>query len=40
MFAGTEREIVLQESVFTRHGTERCCSYAFELAAHAAAQAR
>ena len=24
MYAGTEREIVIQESVFTRHGTDRC----------------
>ena len=32
MFAGTDREIVLQESVFTRHGTDRVLRYAFELA--------
>jgi tartrate dehydrogenase/decarboxylase / D-malate dehydrogenase len=32
MFAGTPREFVLQESVFTRHGTERVLRYAFELA--------
>lgn len=31
MFAGTEREIVLQESVFTRHGVDRVLRYAFEL---------
>ncbi|ODU10777.1 MAG: tartrate dehydrogenase [Rubrivivax sp. SCN 71-131] len=32
MFAGTEREFVLQESVFTRLGSERLLNYAFELA--------
>jgi tartrate dehydrogenase/decarboxylase/D-malate dehydrogenase len=32
MFAGTEREFVVQESVFTRHGSERLLKYAFELA--------
>ena len=32
MFEGTEREFVVQESVFTRHGTERVMKYAFELA--------
>lgn len=32
MFEGTERETVLQESVFTRHGTDRILKYAFELA--------
>ena len=32
MFAGTEREFVLQESVFTRHGSERLLNYAFNLA--------
>jgi tartrate dehydrogenase/decarboxylase/D-malate dehydrogenase len=32
MFEGTERELVLQESVFTRHGTDRVLKYAFELA--------
>jgi tartrate dehydrogenase/decarboxylase/D-malate dehydrogenase len=32
MFAGTERETVIQESVFTRHGTDRVLKYAFELA--------
>lgn len=32
MFEGTEREIVLQESVFTRHGVDRVLKYAFELA--------
>ena len=33
MYAGTEREIVIQESVFSRHGTDRVLRYAFELAA-------
>jgi tartrate dehydrogenase/decarboxylase / D-malate dehydrogenase len=32
MFEGTEREIVVQESIFTRHGTERVMKFAFELA--------
>lgn len=32
MFEGTEREFVLQESVFTRHGVDRILKYAFELA--------
>ena len=32
MFEGTERELVLQESVFTRHGTDRILRYAFDLA--------
>ena len=32
MFGGTEREVVLQESVFTRHGSERLLNYAFNLA--------
>lgn len=32
MFEGTPREFVVQESVFTRHGTERVLRYAFELA--------
>jgi tartrate dehydrogenase/decarboxylase / D-malate dehydrogenase len=32
MFAGTDREIVLQESVFTRTGVDRVLRYAFELA--------
>jgi tartrate dehydrogenase/decarboxylase/D-malate dehydrogenase len=32
MFAGTEREFVIQESVFSRHGTDRVLKYAFELA--------
>jgi tartrate dehydrogenase/decarboxylase/D-malate dehydrogenase len=32
LFEGTERETVLQESVFTRHGVDRILKYAFELA--------
>lgn len=32
MYEGTEREIVLQESVFSRHGVDRVLKYAFELA--------
>ncbi len=32
MFEGTEREIVIQESVFTRHGVDRVLRYAFEMA--------
>jgi tartrate dehydrogenase/decarboxylase/D-malate dehydrogenase len=32
MFEGTEREFVLQESVFTRQGVDRILQYAFELA--------
>ncbi|NIF79664.1 tartrate dehydrogenase [Paraburkholderia sp. Cy-641] len=32
MFEGTEREFVLQESVFTRHGSERVLKFAFDLA--------
>ena len=32
MYAGTEREIVIQESVFSRHGTDRVLKYAYELA--------
>jgi tartrate dehydrogenase/decarboxylase/D-malate dehydrogenase len=31
-FPGTDREVVLQESVFTRHGTDRIIRFAFELA--------
>jgi tartrate dehydrogenase/decarboxylase/D-malate dehydrogenase len=33
MFAGTERELVVQETVMTRHGVDRVLNYAFELAA-------
>jgi tartrate dehydrogenase/decarboxylase/D-malate dehydrogenase len=32
MFEGTERELVLQESVFTRKGVDRILKYAFDLA--------
>jgi len=32
MFEGSEREFVLQESVFTRHGVDRILKFAFELA--------
>jgi len=32
MYPGTEREIVIQEAVFSRHGTDRVLKYAFELA--------
>jgi tartrate dehydrogenase/decarboxylase/D-malate dehydrogenase len=33
IFEDTERELVIQESVFTRHGADRVLKYAFELAA-------
>jgi len=33
MFAGTPRELVVQETVMTRHGVDRVLRYAFELAA-------
>ena len=32
MFEGSERELVMQQSVFTRHGTERVLRFAFEQA--------
>ena len=32
MFEGTEREVVLQEAVFSRKGTDRILKYAFDLA--------
>jgi len=32
LFPGTEREIVVQETIFTRHGVDRILRYAFELA--------
>ena len=32
MFEGTERELVLQEAIFTRKGTDRILKYAFDLA--------
>ena len=33
MYAGTEREIVIQESVFSRHGADRVLKFAFDMAA-------
>jgi tartrate dehydrogenase/decarboxylase/D-malate dehydrogenase len=33
LFEGTDREFVVQESVFTRKGVDRILAYAFELAA-------
>ncbi|VVD61142.1 tartrate dehydrogenase [Pandoraea communis] len=38
MFEGTDREFVVQESVFTRRGTERVMKFAFELAQQRAAK--
>ncbi|WP_442487585.1 tartrate dehydrogenase [Halomonas litopenaei] len=32
MFEGTDREVVIQETVMTRHGVDRVLKYAFELA--------
>jgi tartrate dehydrogenase/decarboxylase/D-malate dehydrogenase len=32
IFSGTPQEIVIQESVFTRHGVDRILKFAFELA--------
>ncbi|MDO5667741.1 MAG: tartrate dehydrogenase [Alcaligenaceae bacterium] len=32
MFEGTDREFVIQESIFTRHGVDRVLKFAFELA--------
>ena len=32
MYVGTEREMAVQQSIFTRHGVERVMRYAFELA--------
>lgn len=32
LFAGTDREVVVQESVFTRRGVDRIIDFAFELA--------
>ena len=32
MYEGTDREIVIQESVFSRHGADRVLKFAFELA--------
>jgi tartrate dehydrogenase/decarboxylase/D-malate dehydrogenase len=31
-YAGTSREIVMQQAIFSRHGTERVLKFAFELA--------
>ncbi len=36
MYGGTEREIVIQETVMSRHGTDRVLKYAFELASQRA----
>ena len=36
MFEGTEREFVVQQAVFTRHGSERVLKFAFDLAARRA----
>jgi tartrate dehydrogenase/decarboxylase / D-malate dehydrogenase len=33
MYEGTDREIVIQESVFSRHGADRVLRFAFDLAA-------
>jgi tartrate dehydrogenase/decarboxylase/D-malate dehydrogenase len=33
IFEGTERETVVQQAIFTRHGTDRIMRFAFELAA-------
>jgi tartrate dehydrogenase/decarboxylase/D-malate dehydrogenase len=38
LYAGTEREMAVQESIFTRHGTDRVLRYAFELASKRAAK--
>ncbi len=32
IFSGTDREIAIQESIFTRHGVERAVRYAYDLA--------
>jgi tartrate dehydrogenase/decarboxylase/D-malate dehydrogenase len=32
MYAGTDREIVIQESVYSRHGADRVLKFAFDLA--------
>jgi tartrate dehydrogenase/decarboxylase/D-malate dehydrogenase len=32
MFRGTDREVVIQESIFTRKGVDRILRFAFELA--------
>jgi len=36
MFEGTPREVVMQQSVFTRHGADRVLRFAFEAARHRA----
>jgi tartrate dehydrogenase/decarboxylase/D-malate dehydrogenase len=33
MYEGTDREVVIQESVFSRHGADRVLQFAFDLAA-------
>ncbi len=38
MYEGTDREVVLQQSVFSRHGTDRVLKYAFETAMRRAAK--
>jgi tartrate dehydrogenase/decarboxylase/D-malate dehydrogenase len=38
MFEGTEREMVFQESIFTRKGVDRILQFAFELAGRRAAR--
>lgn len=38
MYEGTEREVVLQQSVFSRHGADRVLRYAFETAKQRAAK--
>ncbi len=37
MFEGTAREIVMQETVMTRHGVDRVLRFAFELLCQLAA---
>ncbi len=32
MFPGTPREIVIQETIMTRHGVDRILKYAYDLA--------
>ena len=39
MFEGTEREVVIQETVMTRTGVDRVLKFAFELAQQAAQEA-
>ncbi|MCU0869984.1 MAG: tartrate dehydrogenase [Burkholderiales bacterium] len=38
LFEGTPREVVMQQSVFTRHGTDRIMKFAFETASKRAAK--